>query len=183
MKRKSRCKRNPAKLTYGRARKTALSRAGGQKAQRLAGRFWGLKRTPEIKVFPNVRGVPKVLAGLGHCGAIVLADGPKGRAKRFRTMKRPGYLASNASGRRMFILKRRQRRSKARGRRFLGYVARTDYYPTQKLEQAGTFKSKTLWQHKMGEHKGGRWPKAYVDGAGNIFFDRSTYKVGKWITN
>ncbi len=180
MKRKRRCKRNNPKLTYARARKTALSRAGGRGAQALAKRFWGLKQTPEIKVFPNIRGVPKALAGLGHCGAIVLADGPKGKARRFKTIKRPGYLAADSSGRRMFILRRRQRRSKGRKRRFLGYVARTDYFPTRKLEQAGTFKRKTLWQHKH-DDEGGKWPRAYADGAGNIFYKPGTLTIGKWL--
>jgi hypothetical protein len=147
----------------------------GRKALALFRKFWGIRTATEIKTMG--RGKLKVMVGLGRCPAITLADGPKGKARHKRRIKLKGLLACDPSGRQMVIYGAKNKRLK---RGFLGYVASTEYIPTKAIEMAGSVKSGKHWVHRH-DDDGGHYPKANLDGSGNIVYSRGSYRISDWI--
>jgi len=157
--------------------------AEGRKALKRYRKFWGLPFPMRIRALkmPGPKNKVVFLVGMGKAPSVQLADGPKGKAKKVWRVKRKGQIAAvDASGRRIVILSGRNGFGSGKKKKFLGFVPETHYVPTKEMEDAGTHKKGRYWIHRMGE-EGGTWPKAYEDEAGNVIYDKGSYRVTDWI--
>jgi len=164
--------------SYAELMKRLSGNTQGRKALALYKRFWGIGLPPEIKMFG--KGKTKVMVGLGRCPAITLADGPKGRARIKRRVSLGGTLACDPSGKKMVIYGGEKFKRKFKRKGLIGYVVSTEYIPTKAIEHAGSHKSGKHWVHRH-DDDGGKFPKAYLDGSGNIVYSRGSYRVKDWI--
>lgn len=155
-----------------------------QKGARLYRRFWGV-HPKKLRILGCI-GQPKrqqreVFVSLGRSPAVTVANGPKGRATKITRRPIRGRLATSYRGKRLCILTDLKRGlAPANTRKFLGWIPKTEYIPSAALEKAGSFKAGAHWQH-MHHERGGKWPKAYRDGYGNIIYGPSSYTIGKWL--
>jgi len=153
--------------------KTALSRYRA---------FTGLPFPTEIKILelPGPKTKVKVLVGMGKSPEVQLADGDEKTATRVKKLKGSRIAATDAQGKRIYILSGRKGQASKAKLKFVGYAPETHYVLTRDEENAGSFKKNKYWVH---EHKdeSGRWPKVYVDQFGNFVYGPGTYRVGKWI--
>jgi hypothetical protein len=155
---------------------------GGEgKALKLYRRFWGLRRPPQVQKFeaPGFSGGSTTLVGLGWVPELGIASRRGGHVRRIKG-GRKWRLATDAGGRRLWVFRGRSMRARRPQLKFVGYVAETHYIPTGPEERAGSFKRGRHWVHKHHEG-GGKWPKLYQDQAGNLWYGKGTYRVGKWI--
>lgn len=166
---------------YSKYMTEAMRTRSGKKALARYRRFWGIKHPPTVKRYGS-GGKTTVLVGLGRSPAVSIADGPKGRAKKIRRIRHSGTLATDAGGRRLYILKSRGREPGKKNLKFLGWSPTVEYIPTRAIEKSGSFKRNRHWIHKFGE-EGGSWPKIFKDKNGNYVYSKSSFKVGKWIIN
>ena len=155
----------------------------GRRAVSRFKRFWfsgGKSSIPAIRMI-DVPGVGKTepYVGLGKSPAIYVADGPKNRHTKIRKIKRRGILVADARGKRLVILSGRTAKGPRKLKR-LGYIPQTDYVPFGDVEKSGSFKAGKHWQHSHSDD-GGKWPLAHTDQAGNVWYSRGTFTVGKWI--
>lgn len=162
--------------------------AGGRKALKKYKKFWGIPYPTNVSQFKIPGNLPgaggrkgkAVLVGMGRSPMIVLANGPKGKATQIRRFRRKGVAAFNINGNRIYLLSGKQSRRKGSKLKFIGWAAETHYVPTGPMEKAGTFKKGRYWVHEHHE-SGGKWPKAYVDSAGNVIYGPGTYRITDWI--
>jgi hypothetical protein len=156
----------------------ALKTKSGRAALRRYRKFTGLPWPTEIVVIDTPGGKGKrTLVGMGRSNGLVVADRRGGKGKR---IKRGGIIACTSDGRQMMVLNGRSSRRGGSDLRPLGFVAQTEYVPTKAEEMAGTNKRDRIWVHRH-DDDGGRWPKAYLDSAGNVVYGRGTYVVSDWI--
>ncbi|NDQ57326.1 MAG: hypothetical protein GZ088_09675 [Acidipila sp.] len=149
----------------------------GRKALRRYSSFTGLPFPPEIIRGPG----KKILVGMGRSPEVQLADGDARSVHKIKRVKQSRKLAAtDADGKRIYILNKSQRRDAGKKLRFAGYAPETHYVLTPGEEKAGTFKKGKYWIHSHSD-EGGKWPKAYADQYGNLVYARGTYRVGKWI--
>lgn len=165
-------------MDYQAAYRGLRSRRSGRKVLSRFKRFWGVKDPPKLKVVNSPGGGHIDLVGLGDCPHVNLADGPQGRCKRRWKLKKRGILACNPEGTRLYVLSGKSVPGKPK--KLLGYCPMTEYIPSVEIEKMGSFKKGRHWQHEHNE-RGGKWPKVYSDGKGNIIYGPGTYTVGKWI--
>lgn len=168
-------RRNPSRSAYTLHWKKASSRG-----RSLLKKFWGVKRAPTIRIVSgSLPGVGKrsTLVGLGQSPAITIADGPKQSHTKMVRRKHHGQLVSDATGKRLFILKGRPPGGRLK---FLGWVPTTEYLPYPGVESMGSFKKGKHWVHSH-DDANGRWPKVYADQNGNYVYARGSYRVGKWL--
>ena len=167
---------------YRKQLKQVLGTKEGKAALKRYRAFTGLPYPPEIKVLemPGPKAKTQVLVGMGYSPEVQVADGPEGQAQKVKKIKGKKLLATDASGRRMFVLSGQNSQAEKPELDFLGYAPETHYILTPGEEKAGTFKRGKYWVH---EHldEGGKWPKVYKDQAGNIVYGPGTFTVGKWI--
>ncbi len=149
----------------------------GKKALARFKRFWKVARPPAIRTFGKGK---RILVGLGRSPALYLANGPdKKRSTKIRRIPHRGWLATNPSGTRLWILKD-TKKGLGKRKRFAGFVPTTEYVPSAAIEKAGTHKAGTLWNHSHSDD-GGRWPRAFYDEYGNVHYAPGTYKISDWI--
>jgi hypothetical protein len=161
------------------ALKKVESTAEGRKALARFRKFTGLPFPTDIRVIdmPGVGNKNKYLVGMGTAGKggkIQTLDGKTIRAKGAK------WVATDASGKRIYLLTGKNSKSKSKRLRKVGKVEETHYVPTAKQEKAGTFKKGKYWVHRH-DDDGGRFPDVYVDDAGNYIYGRGTYSVTDWI--
>lgn len=164
-------------MNYETAYRRLKKRRTGRRVLSRFRKFWGVDDPPKLKVIGSGPGNID-LVDLGTCPHVNLADGPHGRSRRRWKIKKRGILACNPSGTRLYVLSGKTVPGKPK--RFLGYCPMTEYIPSVEIERMGSFKKGRHWQHEHNE-RGGRWPKLYSDGRGNIIYGRGSYRVGKWI--
>jgi len=167
---------------YIRLLNEALKLPGGKQALRRYRSFTGLPFPTEIKVIevPGPRSKKTVLVGMGKSPEVHLADGPKKGESRKRKVRGTRYAATDASGKRIYILSGKNSKADKQNLRFVGYAPETHYVLTPGEEKAGTFKRGKYWVHSHFD-EGGTPPKVFVDQAGNFVYGRGSYSVGKWI--
>jgi len=155
-----------------------LSMKEGRKALDKYIEFWGIPPT-RIRVFkmPGPSDKAKVFVGMGHTGKggkIIAPDGRKTRAKGVR------FAATDADGRRIFLLTGKDSDAKSPQLRKVGVVEETHYVPTTAMEKAGTFKKNKYWVHRH-DDEGGEFPEVFKDQAGNYIYGEGTYRINDWI--
>lgn len=155
-------------------------RASSAKAQRRFKRFWGVD-VQDVLNFDDGRRGKKTLVGMGISPGVYLTDGPEGRARKKWTVKGRRWVATDAGGRRIFILSRKGARKFGKKPRFVGYARETRYIPYGSVERAGSPKSNRVWVHSHGSDEKGKYPKVYKDAGGNYLYAPGTYKVTSWI--
>ena len=155
--------------------------AEGRKALARYKKFWGLPYPMNIRKInlPGPKNKKVFLVGMGKSPQVQIADGPKGKAKQVKKYKKNRIAAVSADGKQIFILTGKNGSGKGK-RKYLGYVPETHYIPTPAMEGAGTFKRGKYWCH-LHSDEGGKWPKARMDEAGNVIYDKGTYSVSDWI--
>jgi hypothetical protein len=165
----------------------AVDRAKRTKAFRGAhsvfSRFWGVRPTAvTTRSLPGPKNKVKIMVSLGRCPALTLANGPKGRATSQKRRRLSGcVLACDAAGKRLFVLNKRSRRVRGKGKRFLGWASVVEYIPTRSIERSGSFKSGKHWVHSFSDDHG-KWPKAQEERDGTIALVGGTYRIaGKWL--
>src|SRR5258706_1388012 len=83
--------------------------SGGRKAFRRYRAMSGLPFPPEIKLIPmpgpKNKHIP--LAGVGKSPEVQIADGDERHVRRVRKIRGRGYVATDASGKRLYILRGR----------------------------------------------------------------------------
>lgn len=158
---------------YQEAFRKATASREGKRALRKFQQFWGIPLPPEIEVVPGGSKL-RVQAGMASVPQIVVHDG-----KRKRTIRGNWRGAFDGSGRRITLFKRRGLPKRPRWR-YLGRVVETHYVPSKSIERAGSFKKGTHWVHEHHDERG-KWPRAFVDQAGNVRYARGTYRINKWI--
>jgi hypothetical protein len=166
----------PAK--YRRMLTLALATTEGRRALARYRKFSGLPWPTEILAIhsPGTR-QRRTLVGLGRTPQLVIA---KRRGDRPIRIRRNGIVTTNASGKRIIVLSGVDSHERNPRLQFVGFAAETHYHPTRAQEQAGTSKAGKYWVHKHDEG-GGRWPRVYVDQAGNYVYGPGTYRVSNWI--
>jgi hypothetical protein len=153
----------------------------GRKALARYKKFWGLSHPTEIKTLeiPGPRNKTVFLVGMGRSPQVNLANGNSKGAVRKRV--RGKFLAAtDAEGKRIFMLSGRSSKDSKARTKFVGYAPETHYIPTDKMENAGTFKKGRYWVHKH-DDDGGAWPVVKKDQAGNFVYEPGTYRVKDWI--
>lgn len=170
----------PAPRKYKQFRKKAIRSKAAKKTERKFQQFWGIRYAPNVISEPGLK-KNVWLAGMGNSPGVFLADAPEGReTKRWKVPGR--YLAAtNASGNRIYLLRRRGLKKFGQKPKFVGYAFKTDYVPTGAIEKAGSHKSNRRWTHSHGRDERGRWPKVYRDAGGNYIYGPGTYRVTDWI--
>lgn len=164
--------------SYLKALKKLEGTAEGRKALARYRKFWGIPFPPEIKFLelPGPKSKTKILVGMGKSGkGGKLTDG-----KRDWTPKGTKYVATDASGRRIFLLTGKNSKSAEARLRKVGWAKETHYVPTSRQERAGTFKEGKYWVHRH-DDDGGKYPEVYRDAAGNYVYGPGTYTVTDWI--
>jgi hypothetical protein len=167
--------------SYKAALRVVEGSAEGRKALRRYRAMSGLPFPPEIKLI-KMPGSKKrtFLAGVGKSPEVQIADGNERNVRRVRKIKGRGYVATDASGKRIYILRGKNIDAKKPRYRFVGHAPETHYVLTPGEEKQGAFKKGKYWVHSHLD-SGGRWPKVYEDQAGNLVYGPGTYRVGKWI--
>jgi len=156
------------------------STAEGRAALARYRKFWGLPYPPNIKIIemPGSSKQTKFLVGMGRSGQggkIQTSDGRMTRAKGVR------HVATDASGRQIFLLSGRNSKASKAALKKVGKVIETHYVPTAQQEKAGTHKKHKYWVHRHTKEENGVPPSVSVDQAGNYIYDRGTYRVTDWI--
>jgi hypothetical protein len=153
----------------------------GKQALKKYRQFWGLPYPVEVTAF-DVPGAKKSFrfVSMGRSPRVVLADGPKGRQTRQWSDRKSRVVATDPSGRRIFVLNKKLRGPIGKRLRFVGWAPMTEYIPTVGMERAGSFKAGKYWRH-LHLDEGGKWPKVYKDSSGNYIYGPGTYRVGRWI--
>jgi hypothetical protein len=156
--------------------------AEGRKALRRYRAMSGLPFPPEIKVIamPGPKNKKLFLAGVGKSPEVQIADGDERHVRRVRKIKGRGHVATDASGKRIYILRGKNLNASKPRYRFVGHAPETHYVLSPGEEKAGAFKKGKYWVHSHLD-EGGRWPKVFKDQAGNLVYGPGTYRVGKWI--
>lgn len=153
--------------------------AEGRKALARFRKFTGLPFPTDIRIIdmPGVGSRTKYLVGMGRAG-----KGGKIRTEDGKTTTAKGakWVATDASGKRIYLLTGRNSKKTSKRLRKVGQVEETHYVPTAKQEKAGTFKKGKYWVHRH-DDDGGRFPDVFVDDAGNYIYGRGTYSVTDWI--
>jgi len=165
-------------LEYRKNLKRVLSTKDGRAALKRYRKFWGLPFPTEIKIIetPGVKRASRVLVGMGRSGkGGVFTDG-----KREWHPKGTKYVATDASGRKIFLFTGKDSSVGKKRLKKVGKVEETHYVPTGPQEKAGTFKRGKYWVHRH-DDAGGRFPDVFVDSAGNYEYGRGTYSVTDWI--
>lgn len=154
----------------------------GRAARKKYKQFWGIPYPTEIvKTRLGAGRGRKIFVGMGRSPAVVLADGPKGRNARTWKDRKSRIVATDPSGRRIFVLTREwHRKPFGKNLRFVGYAPETHYVPWPGVERAGSFKKGKYWIHKHDDERG-KWPKVFKDSSGNFIYGPGTYTVGTWI--
>jgi hypothetical protein len=155
---------------------------GGRKALRRYRAMSGLPFPPEIKLvqMPGPKSKKIALAGIGKSPEVQLADGNEYHVRKIKQIRGRGHVATDASGKRIYILRGKNSNATRPSYKFVGHAPETHYVLSPGEEKAGAFKRGKYWVHQHTD-EGGRWPKVYVDQAGNFVYGRGTYSVGKWI--
>jgi hypothetical protein len=158
----------------------------GKKALRKYRSFIGIPYPTEISLIADGKkgskrkGKLKFLVGMGYTPRVLIADGPKGKAKKVKQIKGRRQVACSPDGKKIYILKNKARGPVGKKLKFVGYVPETHYVLTRGQENAGSFKKGKYWVHEHSD-EGGQWPKVYKDSSGNYVYGKGTYHVGKWI--
>lgn len=163
---------------YQKALKKLESTAEGRKALKRYRKFWGLPFPPEIKVLelPGPKNKTKVLVGMGKTGkGGKFTDGSRDWQPRGTRL-----AATDADGKRIFLLTGKNSKSADTRLRKVGRVKETHYVPTPDQERAGTFKEGKYWVHRH-DDDGGKYPEVFQDVAGNFIYGPGTYRVTDWI--
>jgi hypothetical protein len=159
-----------------------LKTKAGQKVLKKYRQLTGLPWPTEIVKLdvPGPKNKAIVLASIGKSPQVQLADGPTNRASSVKKVRGRGWVATDSSGKRIFILSGKNSNAPKGKLKFAGWAPETHYVLSDAEENAGSFKRGKYWVH---EHKdeGGKWPKVFKDQAGNFFYAPGTYRVGKWI--
>lgn len=154
------------------------STAEGRKALKRYRSFTGLPFPPQILTGPG----KKILVGMGRSPEAQIADGDERNVHKIKRFKQSRKLAAtDADGKRIYILNKTQQKGAGKKLRFVGYAPETHYVLTPGEEKAGSFKRGKYWIHDHGKAEQGKWPKVYEDQYGNLVYGKSTYRVGKWI--
>jgi hypothetical protein len=174
--------RNGFTQKYAEALAKVESTAEGRKALRRYRSFTGLPFPPEIKTLnlPGPKNKKVVLVGMGKSPEVQLADGDEYNVSKIKKLKGKRIAATDATGKRIYILSGRNAKAEDSKLKFVGYAPETHYVLTPGEEKAGTFKRGKYWIHSHAD-SGGKWPKVYQDQVGNFVYGPGTYRVGKWI--
>lgn len=175
---KYRPSRAPKKYRDMLARATRGSQ--GKKALSRFRKFWGISTPPTVIAEPGVK-KNIVLTGLADTNGVYLADAPEGRETKKWVVRGKFMAATDAAGRRLFILRRKGLKKFGQKPKFVGYARETHYVPTGEIERAGSHKSNRHWVHQHGREEKGRWPKVFKDAGGNYLYAPGTYRVTQWI--
>lgn len=159
--------------------KATRSRNGKQAFKRFR-KFWGIEAPPRIIAEPGCR-KNVTLVGMGRSPGVYLANGVEGRETKRWKVKGAFLAASDAAGRRLFLLRRKGLKRFGQRPKFVGYAYETHYIPTGDIEKAGSHKSNRHWVHEHSKREKGRFPKVYKDAGGNYLYAPGTYRVTKWI--
>lgn len=146
-----------------------------RRAHALYEEFWGVPPDGTTTLNKGQSGRKKTLVSLGKCPAISLSETPEGPHTRHRLCN--ATLAVDPNGRRLVVLFGSKVGSP---KKFVGYVAVTEYIAPPNVAKAGSHKANTRWTHEHTE-RGGKRPRAYQDGFGNIHYQTGTCRVGEWI--
>ena len=154
----------------------------GRKALRRYRAMSGLPFPPEIKLIPmpGPKNKHVALAGVGKSPEVQIADGDERHVRRVRKIKGRGHVATDALGKRIYILRGKNLNASKPRYKFVGHAPETHYVLSPGEEKAGAFKKGKYWVHSHLD-EGGRWPKVFKDQAGNLVYGPGTYRVGKWI--
>lgn len=150
----------------------------GKKALSRFKKFWGIMPTDiRIVEMPGPKNKTKYLVGMGRAGT-----GGKIRKEGGGTTRAKGakLVATDASGKRIFLLSGKNSSAPRANLRKVGRVEETHYVPTPDQEAAGTFKKNKYWVHRH-DDEGGKFPDVYKDQAGNYIYAPGTYSVTDWI--
>lgn len=152
--------------------------AEGRKAIARYKKFWGIMPT-NIRVIemPGPKSKKKFLVGMGRAGKGGKIQGKDGRTTNAKGAK---WVATDADGKQIFLLSGKDSHASKAELREIGKVEETHYVPTVAQEKAGTFKKNKYWVHRHDDDNG-KFPKVYVDQAGNYVYGPGTYSVTDWI--
>jgi hypothetical protein len=163
--------------------KEFLKLRGGKAALARYRKFTGLPFPTEIlvKEIPGPKNKKIPLVGMGK------SPGPQleGKAKVHGvTGKLPYFVATDARGKRIFLLPPGNVTGEKGRVQYAGKVAETHYVPTPAEEDAGTFKKAKYWVHRHndagGTHPDGFWVTG-SNGKRMFVYAPGTYRVGQWI--
>lgn len=176
---------------YRRAFMQALKLKGGKQALKRFRQFWRIPFPPAVSVMPDGKQQRTVLMGMGWTPEVHISDQKKGTNGKRVVVRGHWQVACTPNGRRILLLSGKR----ALGKRLypLGYAPETNYLPTREMEEAGTFKAKTHWQH-LHEDEGGVNPLVYADvppasgplprtvpSHANFVYAPGTYTITDWI--
>jgi len=133
------CKRKKTALKYSDVELQLKRSASGRAALSRFRRFWGLKGVPTIKIYTG--GSKKVLVGLGRSPALNVANGSNERRATKKSRRRhKGVLATDARGKRMWIIRSPKGLPEKPVLKFVGWSPATEYVPSVDIEKSGTHK-------------------------------------------
>lgn len=166
------------------AQMSALKRRkDGRQALRKYTQFTGLPYPTEIKVvqMPGPKKRSRVLVGMGRSPYAFIADGPQGKSSGTKQLKGRFTPTATPDGKQIILLAGRNSTDGTGKKRFAGFAPETHYIPTSEMERAGTHKRGKHWVHLHGKEENGRWPKVFIDSAGNMHYGKSTYRMSDWL--
>lgn len=167
---------------YSALMQKVLRRKDGRRMLRKFTRFTGLPYPTEIKTvqLPGPKNRSTVLSGMGRSPRALIADGPEGKNSGTKQLRGKFTPVATPDGKILLLSGRNSKDTKGK-KKFAGYAPETHYVPTSEMERAGTFKRGKYWVHLHGKEENGRWPKVFVDSAGNIHYGKSTYRISDWL--
>lgn len=130
---------------------------------------------------PGAKNKSRVLVGMGRSPYAFLADGSEGKNRGVKKLNGNFLPAATPDGKKIIILSGRNLEEKSGRKKFAGYAPETHYIPTSEMERAGTHKRGKHWVHLHGKEENGKWPKVFVDAAGNLHYGKSTYRMDDWL--
>lgn len=130
---------------------------------------------------PGAKNKSRVLVGMGRSPYAFLADGSEGKNRGVKKLNGNFLPAATPDGKQIIILSGRNLEEKSGRKKFAGYAPETHYIPTSEMERAGTHKRGKHWVHLHGKEENGRWPKVFIDAAGNLHYGKSTYRMDDWL--
>ncbi len=167
---------------YRKALKEMRSIKAGRESLKRHKQFWGVALPPKIQrlVLPGPAHKKTALWGLGVAKELILADTPT-RAAPKKVVRGNFELASDSKGKTILWFPRGKKRFKAFKWQKAGFVKKTIYIPTKRLESAGTFKAGHVWHHSHFD-AGGSPPVAYYDSANGCYAAvGGTFKIDRWL--